>query len=74
MQKILISIPDSLACRLRVTIPSRSRSKVIAYLIAEEIERRENNLYACALKVEKDNVLNEEMKAWDITIEDGIED
>jgi len=35
-------------------------------------EQHERNLYACALSVEKDELLNEEMKAWDITINDGL--
>lgn len=72
MHKILISIPDDLASRLRVAIPSRQRSKVITRLIAKEIEQREKNLYACALEVEKDKSLNKEMKAWGITINDGL--
>jgi hypothetical protein len=73
MQKVLISIPDSLAHRLRVIIPDRQRSKVIANLIAEEIERRESSLYSCALEVEKDEALNNEMQEWDITSNDGLE-
>lgn len=72
MHKILISVPDNLACRLRAIIPHRMRSKIITHLIAEEIKRREDNLYACALEVEKNDLLNEEMKTWDITVSDGI--
>jgi hypothetical protein len=72
MHKILISIPDNLACRLRAAIPPRSRSKVISHLIAVEIDRREHDLYDCALSVEKDEALNEEMKEWDITVGDGL--
>jgi hypothetical protein len=72
MNKILISISDDLASRLRITIPVRQRSKVIACLIAKEVEQREKRLYSCALEVEKDELLNEEMKAWDITINDGL--
>jgi len=74
MHKVLISIPDSLAHRLRVIIPARQRSKVIADLIAQEIERREKNLYFCALEVEKNEVLNKEMQEWDITLRDGLDD
>ena len=72
MYKILISVPDDLASRLRIVIPARQRSKVIARLIAKEIEQREKNLYSCALEVEQDPQINEEMKAWDITINDGL--
>lgn len=74
MQKVLISIPDDLAIRLRITIPARQRSKIISHLITQEVEQRERNLYACALSVEKDELLNEEMKAWDVTINDGLEE
>jgi len=72
MQKILISIPDRLASRMRATIPSRQRSKVITHLIEEEIERRERALYECALAVEKDSALRDEMAEWDITLDDGL--
>ena len=74
MQKVLISIPDNLALRLRVIIPARQRSKVISRLITQEVEQRERNLYICALNVEKDELLNEEMKAWDAAINDGLEE
>jgi hypothetical protein len=73
MQKVLISIPDGLAHRLRVTFPARQRSKIIAYLIKQEIERREYSLYSCALKVEKDAALNKEMQEWDVTLNDGLD-
>ncbi|MEI8055261.1 MAG: hypothetical protein WCH10_04600 [bacterium] len=66
MHKILISIPENLVSRLRVNIPSRKR------VIEKEIEQRERNLYACALEIEKDKLLNEEMWMWDVTISDGL--
>jgi hypothetical protein len=30
-------------------------------------------LYECAAAVEKDHLLNDEMKDWDITLQDGLE-
>jgi hypothetical protein len=74
MHKLLISISDSLAYRLRVAIPSRQRSKVISSLLEKEIEDREKTLYSCALEVEKDSLLNSEMVGWDITINDGLKE
>lgn len=74
MEKILISIPHNIATRLRSTIPARQRSKIIVRLIANEVARREQDLYTCALAVEKDQALNKEMKAWDTTIKDGLDD
>lgn len=72
MNKVLISIPDEIAQRMRAAIPQRQRSKVIVKLIEKEIERREKALYECALAVENDASLNEEMQAWEVTIQDGL--
>ncbi|MBB71577.1 MAG: hypothetical protein CMF50_04210 [Legionellales bacterium] len=74
MSKVLISMPDPLAARMRATLPPRQRSLIISRLIEKEIERREKALYECALAVENDNALQEEMKDWDITLQDGLDD
>lgn len=74
MERVLISIPDQLAVRMRAAIPARQRSKTIAHLIEEEIKRRENRLYVCAIAVEKDRALQQEMKDWDVTLQDGLDD
>lgn len=74
MSKVLISIPDKIAARMKATIPPRQRSKVIVQLLEQEIEKREKALYECAVLVEKDLVLHEEMKAWDVTLRDGLVD
>lgn len=73
MQKVLISLPDELAARMRATIPPRQRSKVLSKMLEEEIKRRESALYECALKVEADQSLNEEMDDWNTTVGDGID-
>lgn len=73
MSKVLISMPDQLANRMRAAIPARQRSKVIAHLIEEEIVRREQSLYECAAEVERDSSLNDEMKDWDATLQDGLD-
>ncbi|STX81211.1 Uncharacterised protein [Legionella busanensis] len=72
MNKVLISIPDDIAQRMRASIPQRQRSKVIVKLLEKEIERREKSLYECAMAVEADTALNQEMKEWDVTLEDGL--
>ncbi|HAU1603703.1 TPA: hypothetical protein JBJ19_02375 [Legionella pneumophila] len=74
MTKVLISIPDKIASRMRASIPQKQRSKVIVQLIEKEIEKREKALYECAAAVEQDNELNHEMKEWDVTLKDGITD
>jgi metal-responsive CopG/Arc/MetJ family transcriptional regulator len=74
MQKILISLPDDLAVRLKAAFPHRQRSKVIAQLIAAEVTRREKILYQAAMDVEQDATLNKEMEDWDNTLQDGLDD
>ena len=73
MQKVLISLPDTLANRMKAVIPPRQRSKVLAELLEDEIKRREQGLYQCALAVEKDEALNKEMEDWNTTVGDGID-
>lgn len=72
MEKVLISLPDQLAIRMRATIPARQRSKIFTHLIEEEVEKRERALYECALAVESDKALRQEMSDWDITMSDGL--
>jgi len=74
MSKVLISVPDKIAARMRAAIPQRQRSKVIVRLIEVEIEKREKALYECAVAVEKDELLNSEMDDWDCTLQDGLKD
>ena len=74
MHKVLLSIPDSLIDRMKAVIPSRQRSKILSKLLEDEVKRRETDLYQCARDVENDKDLAAEMKEWDATIEDGIDD
>ncbi len=43
MEKILISIPNTLAVRMRASIPVRQRSKTIVHLIDKEVKKEEVN-------------------------------
>ena len=70
--KVLVSIPDSLYSRMKATIPSRQTSKLIARLLEDEVEKREQELYRAALAVEQDEELGAEMRDWDVTLGDGI--
>ena len=72
MQKILVSLPDDLATRMRWVIPSKKRSQVIASVLSLEIEKRERELYKVACEVENDSVLNQEMEEWNGTSGDGV--
>ncbi len=73
MGKILVSLPNDLVKRMKTVIPARKRSQVVKDLLEQEIDRREEALFQCALAVEKDKALNKEMAEWDVTIGDGIE-
>jgi metal-responsive CopG/Arc/MetJ family transcriptional regulator len=73
MQKVLVSLPDDLAMRMRRIIPARQRSKIIAKILEAEVNKRENTLYQCACDVESDYALNSEMSDWEVTTGDGIE-
>ncbi len=73
MQKVLISIPDNLAGRMKAVIPPRQRSKILTKLLEDEVKFRENKLYQCACAVENDKSLNADMANWDEAIGDGID-
>jgi len=73
MQKILVSFPDNVVTKLRALIPERKRSKLIVDLVERELAKREEELYRCAVAVERDKALNEEMEDWDAVTGDGIE-
>ena len=72
MERVLISIPEQLATRMRATMPSGTRSKAIAKLVEQEVVLIERHLLECAQKVEEDQQLNQEMREWDVTLTDGL--
>jgi hypothetical protein len=73
MQKVLISLPDDLAARMKRMIPAKHRSRIIAEMLEAEIAKREQSLYQCACEVEADRDLNNEMNDWEVTVGDGME-
>jgi hypothetical protein len=64
MQKVLVSLPDTLADRMKAVIPPKQRSKILTKLLEDEVARREAELYRFACEVEKDQALNAEMDSW----------
>ena len=74
MKKVLISLPEELATRMRAAIPNRKRSKAIAQVIEQEVEQREQQLAQCAQEIEKDQHILQEMKEWEVTLADGLTD
>jgi hypothetical protein len=74
MSKVMFSLPNQLVIRMKVTIPARERSKVLASLLEKEITLREKNLYTCAKELEQSKELKKEMKHWDEEFgSDGLE-
>lgn len=73
MAKVLINIPDDLIYRSKIVINDGERSAIITRLFEEEINKREEFLYQCALQVDQDEELNTEMQDWGITISDGLQ-
>jgi len=71
-KKLFIEILEELAKKFDSIVSRGQRSKVIAKLI-EEVKRHEDKLYKAALKLEKNETLNEKMEDWDIATEDVIE-
>ena len=59
---------------MKAVIPSRQRSKILSTLLEDEVKRRDADLYQCARNGENDKALVAEMKEWDATVEDGMDD
>lgn len=75
MSKVMFSLPNQLVARVRATIPSRERSKVVAFLLEKEVSAREHSLYLCAKELEEHSELKEEATARDKTLgQDGLDD
>jgi len=68
------TIPGDILDEFNSIIPKRQKSKVISQLLKEEVERRKRELYKIAREVENDEKLNQEMKDWETTIGDGLDD
>ena len=71
--QMLFHIPDPLAARFRQAVPPRQRSAFVTKLMEQALPEEDDPLYLLALEVERDAVLNEEMREWrDGLIADGI--
>lgn len=74
MHKVMFSLPDNLVSRMKSVIPDGDRSRIVANLIEQEVQHRENNLYERALMLESNADLRAEMKIWDQDfINDGLD-
>ena len=61
---MLLHIPDPLAERFKLAVPSRQRSAFVAGLLEQALPVEEDPLYLAALAVEQDEALNAEMREW----------
>ncbi len=74
MSKVMFSFPEPLVVRMKAAIPQRERSKVLAGLLENEINKRERSLYLRAQALEENEGLKEEMATWDNEFgQDGLE-
>ena len=73
--KVMFSFPDQLVSRMRASISSRDRSRVVADLLEKEIAAREQKLFQCAKELEESVGLRDEMALWDSEFaNDGLDD
>ena len=73
MQEVSIFLPDELVVKMKMLIPQQQYNLVFIQLLERELQIRETALYQTACEVEADEILNQEMSDWDVTIADGIE-
>lgn len=71
--RITLSIPDSIARKFQSAVPPRQRSRLVAALLSEELQKRENTLEAACVAANKDNVLEKEIEEWQ-AFNDGIQE
>ena len=71
---LLLRLSPELMSRFRSLVPNRQRANIVTALVEAEVERRERALEMVARDVEADTELQEEMRDWDATIADGIDE
>lgn len=74
MSSMLLSLPEPLARRFKAAVPARQRSQYVAVLLEREMSKQDDALYKAALAVEKDRAVNADIKVWDITAGDGLDE
>ncbi|MBI3249001.1 MAG: hypothetical protein HYZ50_21065 [Deltaproteobacteria bacterium] len=71
--RITLTLPDQLAKRFLVTVPSRERSATIVHLLEQELAQREQALEAACLAANIDTALVTETEEWQ-SFDDNLED
>jgi len=77
-QQILIRLPEDIAARFKAAVPARQRNKFVADLVARAVARQEDELTRIAVAVTDEERCNpelaQEMRDWEATIGDGMEE
>ena len=77
-QQILIRLPEDVAARFKAAVPARQRNKFVADLVARAVARQEDELTRIAVAVTDEERCNpelaQEMRDWEATIGDGVEE
>ena len=77
-QQILIRLPEDIAAKFKAAVPARQRNKFVAELVATAVARHEDALATIAAAVTNEEKRNpkiaREMRDWEATIGDGIEE
>ena len=77
-QQMLIRLPEDVAARFKAAVPARQRNKFVADLVATAVARHEDELTCIAAAVSDDERRNpqlaQEMRDWDVTIGDGMQE
>ncbi|MGP1679453.1 MAG: hypothetical protein ACTS6J_20145 [Burkholderiales bacterium] len=77
-QQILIRLPEDVAARFKAAVPARQRNKFVADLVARAVARQEDELTRIAVAVTDEERCNpelaQEMRDWEATIGDGMEE
>jgi len=77
-QQILIRLPEDVAARFKAAVPARQRNRFVADLVARAVALQEDELTRIAVAVTDEERRNpelaREMRDWETTIGDGIEE
>ncbi len=69
--RITLSIPDAVARRFQVAVPSRQRSRLVTLLLEKALAEHDDALAAACRAANRDKALTGEVDAWQ-SFEDGV--
>ena len=72
MTNVLFSLPEEVVAALNLFVPTDQQDQFVAETLRKALEQQEQALYECALAVEQDEELNDELGDWQVTLSDGI--